>query len=140
MLTEVEVRLASDVDGGTIFELVHSSPAEIVDEMVRAYGPGGTLGIGGGWDLTVLALAMFLRGTDFDPATGRTPRRPRSSPPAAAAPGGPWSKPPGASVMTTSPRRSPLGYSISPRTPRGKKADERAALDRRIQGRTTCAI
>lgn len=69
MLTEVEVRLSAVEDGRTVLELVHSSPAEIVDEMVRAYGPGGTIGIGGGWDLTLLGLDMFLRGVRFDPAT-----------------------------------------------------------------------
>lgn len=69
MLTEVEVRLARGEDGGTVLELEHSSPAEIVDEMVRTYGPGGTIGIGGGWDLTLLGLDLFLRGTTFDPAT-----------------------------------------------------------------------
>lgn len=69
MLTEVEVRLASGDDGGTVLELEHSSPAEIVDEMVRAYGPGGTIGIGGGWDLTLLGLDKYLRGETFDPAT-----------------------------------------------------------------------
>lgn len=47
MLTEVEVRLTPG-DGGTILELEHASPAKIVDEMVRTYGPGGTIGIGGG--------------------------------------------------------------------------------------------
>jgi uncharacterized protein YndB with AHSA1/START domain len=69
MPTEVEVRLAPSDDGGTVFELEHAAPAEVVDEMVRTYGPGGTIGIGGGWDLTVLALDLFLRGVDFDPAT-----------------------------------------------------------------------
>jgi hypothetical protein len=69
MLTEVEVRLAPSDDGGTNFELEHSSPAEIVDELVRTYGPGGTIGIGGGWDLALLGLDLFLRGATFDPAT-----------------------------------------------------------------------
>ena len=69
MTTEVEVRLAPDDDGGTVLELEHSAPAEIVDEMVRAYGPGGTIGLGGGWDLTVLGLDLFLTGATFDPAT-----------------------------------------------------------------------
>lgn len=69
MATEVEVRLAPDRDGGTVLELEHSAPAEIVDEMVRAYGPGGTIGIGGGWDLTLLGLDLFLRGAPVDPAT-----------------------------------------------------------------------
>ncbi|TMR93443.1 SRPBCC family protein [Nonomuraea basaltis] len=69
MTTEVEVRLARREDGGTVVELEHASPAEIVDEMVRAYGPGGVIGIGGGWDLTLLGLDLFLRGATFDPAT-----------------------------------------------------------------------
>ena len=67
--TEVEVRLAPGDDGGTVLELEHASPAEFVDEMVRAYGPGGTIGLGGGWDLTLLALDLFLLGVGIDPAT-----------------------------------------------------------------------
>ncbi|MGI5283601.1 hypothetical protein ACQEVF_09745 [Nonomuraea polychroma] len=35
----------------------------------RTYGPGTTIGIGGGWDLTLLGLDLFLRGVTFDPAT-----------------------------------------------------------------------
>ncbi|WP_188190409.1 SRPBCC family protein [Nonomuraea sp. SYSU D8015] len=74
MLTEVEVRLAPGGDGGTVLELEHAAPAETVDEMVRTYGPGATIGIGGGWDLTLLGLDLFLRGVTFDPATyGDTP-------------------------------------------------------------------
>ncbi len=69
MPTEVEVRLAPCTDGGTTLELEHASPAEIVDELVRTYGPGGTIGIGGGWDLTLLGLDLFLHGATFDPAT-----------------------------------------------------------------------
>ncbi|MEU4693850.1 SRPBCC domain-containing protein [Actinoplanes sp. NPDC023714] len=69
MKTEVEVRLASTGDGLTTFELEHSSPAEIVDALVKEYGPGGTIGIGGGWDLTVLGLDLHLRGAAIDPAT-----------------------------------------------------------------------
>ncbi len=69
MPTEVEVRLANAEAGGTVLELEHSSPAEIVDELVRAYGPGGTVGIGGGWDLTLLGLDLFLRSAGLDPAT-----------------------------------------------------------------------
>jgi hypothetical protein len=33
------------------------------------YGPGGTIGIGCGWDLALLGLDLFLRGVTFDPAT-----------------------------------------------------------------------
>ena len=69
MKTEVEVRLASTGDGLTTFELEHSSPAEIVDALVREYGPGGTIGVGGGWDLTVLGLDLHLAGAAIDPAT-----------------------------------------------------------------------
>jgi uncharacterized protein YndB with AHSA1/START domain len=68
MVTEVEVRLGTG-DGGTVLQLVHASPAEIVDELVRAYGPGGTIGIGGGWDIALLGLDLHLRGVPFDPAT-----------------------------------------------------------------------
>lgn len=69
MDTEVEVRLAPAQGGGTVLELEHASPAEILDELVRAYGPGGTIGVGGGWDLTLLGLDLFLTGATFDPAT-----------------------------------------------------------------------
>ncbi|GIE97090.1 SRPBCC domain-containing protein [Paractinoplanes rishiriensis] len=69
MKTEVEVRLTAGDGDRTTFELEHSSPAEIVDEMVKAYGPGGTIGIGGGWDLALLGLYLHLRGADFDPAS-----------------------------------------------------------------------
>ncbi|WP_432968256.1 SRPBCC domain-containing protein [Dactylosporangium sp. CA-233914] len=69
MPTEVEVRLAPTDDGRTIFELEHASPAQVVDELVRAYGPGGTIGIGCGWDLALLGLDLFLHGVQFNPAT-----------------------------------------------------------------------
>lgn len=69
MPTEVEVRLAAGDDGDTVFELEHASPTQIVDELVRTYGPGGTIGIGCGWDLTLLCLDFFLHGVQFDPAT-----------------------------------------------------------------------
>lgn len=69
MVTEVEVRLAPGEDGGTVLELDHSSPAEIIDELVRSHGPGGTIGVGCGWDLTLLALDLHLRGREFNPAT-----------------------------------------------------------------------
>ncbi|MBE1593335.1 SRPBCC family protein [Nonomuraea angiospora] len=74
MPTEVEVRLAPGGGGGTVLELEHAAPAEIVDEMARTYGPGATIGIGVGWDLTLLGLDLFLHGVTFDPATwGDTP-------------------------------------------------------------------
>ena len=69
MTTEVELRLAAGADGRTILELEHASPAEVVDELVRTYGPGGTIGIGGGWDLALLGLDLYLGGADLDPAT-----------------------------------------------------------------------
>ncbi|MFG1708526.1 SRPBCC family protein [Nonomuraea sp. M3C6] len=69
MLTEVEVRLEPGGDGGTVLELEHAAPAAIVDEMVRMYGPGATIGIGCGWDLMLLGLDLFLRGVTFDPTT-----------------------------------------------------------------------
>lgn len=69
MKTEVEVRLSRSGDERTTFELEHSSPAAVVDDLVATYGPGGTIGIGGGWDLTVLGLALHLHGADLDPAT-----------------------------------------------------------------------
>jgi uncharacterized protein YndB with AHSA1/START domain len=69
MTTEVELRLAPGPDGGTVLELEHSSPAEVVDELVRTYGPGGTIGIGGGWDLALLGLDLYLGGAALDPAT-----------------------------------------------------------------------
>lgn len=69
MVTEVEVRLSRGPDGDTVLELEHASPAEIVDEMVRSYGPGGTIGLGGGWDLALLGLELHLHDEKFDPAT-----------------------------------------------------------------------
>jgi uncharacterized protein YndB with AHSA1/START domain len=69
MVTEVELRLTPGDDGGTVVELEHASPAEIVDELVRTYGPGGTIGIGGGWDLALLGLDRHLYGATFDVAT-----------------------------------------------------------------------
>ncbi|GAA3265192.1 SRPBCC family protein [Dactylosporangium vinaceum] len=68
MATEVELRLTQSGDG-TLLQLEHASPAEIVDEMVRQYGPGGTIGIGGGWDLALAGLLLHLSGAEYDPAT-----------------------------------------------------------------------
>ncbi|WP_238008521.1 SRPBCC family protein [Dactylosporangium sp. AC04546] len=73
MPTEVEVRLAPTDDGGTSFELEHASPAQVVDELVRTYGPGGTIGIGCGWDLALLGLDLFLHGVQFDATWQDTP-------------------------------------------------------------------
>ncbi|MGW0434517.1 SRPBCC family protein [Micromonospora sp. NPDC003197] len=69
MPTEVEVRLTTGDGDRTTFELEHASPAQIVDELVRTYGPGGTIGIGCGWDLALLGLDLFLHSVQFDPAT-----------------------------------------------------------------------
>jgi len=69
MATEVEIRLSRGPDSDTILELEHAAPAEIVDEMARTYGPGGTIGIGGGWDIALLGLDHHLRGAELDPAT-----------------------------------------------------------------------
>ncbi|MFC0097985.1 SRPBCC domain-containing protein [Micromonospora marina] len=69
MPTEVVVRLAPGDSDHTVFELEHTSPAEIVDELVRTYGPGGTIGIGGGWDLALLGLDLLLHRMTFDPAS-----------------------------------------------------------------------
>ncbi len=68
MATEVEVRLTPEGDGTTL-ELEHSTPAEVLDELVRSYGPGGTIGVGVGWDLALVELDLFLDGTAFDPQT-----------------------------------------------------------------------
>lgn len=69
MATEVEVRLAPGDDGGTVLELEHATPAEIIDELVRSHGPGGTIGVGGGWDIALVGLDLHLQGTELDPAT-----------------------------------------------------------------------
>ena len=69
MTTEVEVRLAPQEGKGTLLELEHTTPEAILDELVRSYGPGGTIGIGGGWDLALVGLDLELAGVDFDPTT-----------------------------------------------------------------------
>ena len=69
MATEVELRLTSGDGGSTELELEHTTPAAVLDELVRAYGPGGTIGVGTGWDLALLALSLLLDGLEFDPAT-----------------------------------------------------------------------
>jgi uncharacterized protein YndB with AHSA1/START domain len=55
--SEVEVRLVAVAPGETELVLDHAAvvPAEMWDE----YGPGA---VGVGWDLTLLGLAMYLRG------------------------------------------------------------------------------
>ncbi|HET6356187.1 SRPBCC family protein [Streptomyces sp.] len=67
-VTEVEIRLSKDSKGGTVFELRHASPAEIVDELVRTQGPAGAVANGAGWDLVLLGLDGFLQGEDLDTA------------------------------------------------------------------------
>jgi uncharacterized protein YndB with AHSA1/START domain len=53
----VEVRLSQDAGEATVFELEHIA---IVDaERWTTYGPGA---VGVGWDLTLLGLALHLRG------------------------------------------------------------------------------
>ncbi|MGB7447890.1 MAG: SRPBCC domain-containing protein [Ornithinimicrobium sp.] len=67
MATEVEVRLSSGNDGSSELELEHTTPAAVLDELVRSYGPGGTIGIGTGWDIALLGLSLLLDGVEFDP-------------------------------------------------------------------------
>lgn len=55
--SEVDVRLAPTSTGGTDFELVHA--AAVGEPMFPTYGPGAG---GVGWDLHLLALALFLAG------------------------------------------------------------------------------
>jgi uncharacterized protein YndB with AHSA1/START domain len=56
---EVELRLAPGPGGATVLELEHASaPGE----------PDGLAGVGVGWDLTVLGLAMHLAGRAVDHA------------------------------------------------------------------------
>jgi uncharacterized protein YndB with AHSA1/START domain len=69
MPTEVEVRFTADGDGTTVLELEHACPAAIVDELVRTYGPGGTISIGSGWDLALLGLDLHLGGAEMEAAT-----------------------------------------------------------------------
>jgi uncharacterized protein YndB with AHSA1/START domain len=66
MTTELELRLTPE-DEHTTIELEHSTPATILDEMVAAYGPGGTIGVAVGWDLTLQMLGKYLSGEAFDP-------------------------------------------------------------------------
>lgn len=68
MTTELELRFSSEGESTTL-ELEHSTPAAILDEMVAAYGPGGTIGVAVGWDLTLQMLSMYLAGESFDPVT-----------------------------------------------------------------------
>ncbi|HEX6499120.1 MAG TPA: SRPBCC family protein [Micromonosporaceae bacterium] len=60
-ISEVEVRLSTGAGGGTVLELEHA--ASVPAERWAQYGPGAT---GVGWDLTLLGLAMHLRGEHLD--------------------------------------------------------------------------
>ena len=71
-ITEVEIRLAKGTGGGTIIELEHASPADVVDALVRSQGPVGPVGIGGGWDLALIGLDHLLHGEDFDTAAWKS--------------------------------------------------------------------
>lgn len=68
MTTELELRFTPEGENATL-ELEHSTPAAILDEMVAAYGPGGTIGVAVGWDLTLHMLGKHLSGEAFDPVT-----------------------------------------------------------------------
>lgn len=68
MTTELELRFTPEGEDTTL-ELEHSTPAAILDEMVAAYGPGGTIGVAVGWDLTLHMLGKRLAGEAFDPVT-----------------------------------------------------------------------
>jgi len=60
--SEVEVRLAPEEGGGTVFELEHVS---VVPEEFRSqYGPGA---VGVGWDLALLGLGWHLAGGGLSP-------------------------------------------------------------------------
>ncbi|MFE3514486.1 SRPBCC family protein [Streptomyces sp. NPDC059166] len=63
--SEVEVRLAPDGEGRTVFELEHL--AVVPEEFRSQYGPGA---VGIGWDLALLGLGWHLEGggLDQDPA------------------------------------------------------------------------
>ncbi|WP_084958692.1 SRPBCC family protein [Thermoactinospora rubra] len=62
-VSEVEVRLSAQADGGTLLELEH---AAVVDPgFWDQFGPGA---VGVGWDTTLLGLDVHLRGGAFDEA------------------------------------------------------------------------
>jgi uncharacterized protein YndB with AHSA1/START domain len=69
MQTEVEVHLSATGPDETSLTLIHASPAAVVDALVRDYGPGGTIGIGGGWDLALLALHLHVTNVPLDATT-----------------------------------------------------------------------
>ncbi|MDN6137879.1 SRPBCC domain-containing protein [Corynebacterium sp.] len=68
MTTELELRFTPEGENTTL-ELEHSTPAEVLDQMVAAYGPGGTIGVAVGWELTLHMLGKHLSGEAFDPVT-----------------------------------------------------------------------
>lgn len=78
MTTELELRFTPEGENTTL-ELEHSTPAAILDEMVAAYGPGGTIGVAVGWDLTLHMLGKHLSGEAFDPVTWESTDEPRST-------------------------------------------------------------
>ena len=62
-VTWIEVRLSSEPDGGTRFELEHT--AHVDDERWAEFGPGAT---GVGWDMGLLGLGIHLAsGQAVDP-------------------------------------------------------------------------
>ena len=62
-VTWIEVRLSSEPDGGTRFELEHT--AHVDDERWAEFGPGAT---GVGWDMGLLSLGIHLAsGQAVDP-------------------------------------------------------------------------
>jgi uncharacterized protein YndB with AHSA1/START domain len=60
-VSEVEVRLSAADGGATRLELEHT--AVVPEEFWTTYGPGA---VGVGWDMTLLGLALHLRGGDID--------------------------------------------------------------------------
>jgi uncharacterized protein YndB with AHSA1/START domain len=63
-ISEVEVRLSAEPDGGTLLVLEH---AAVVDPgFWGQFGPGA---VGVGWDGSLLSLAAHLRGETFDEQT-----------------------------------------------------------------------
>lgn len=60
-ISELEVRLASEGEGSTVFELEHT--AIVPEDRWEEYGPGA---VGVGWDGAVLGLSLHLRGGSID--------------------------------------------------------------------------
>lgn len=68
MSTEVQLTLTPE-GSTTALELEHTAPAAVIDELVRSHGPGGTIGLGVGWDLALTGLDLQLNGIQYDPTT-----------------------------------------------------------------------